>query len=207
MKRKILIVLLFGILKVGAQTSTFSTVDSLFEKGRYQLALNDLEEIETPSFLSNYKTAVIFESIDNYKKAIFFLEKALVLKDDYRAKLKLAKAYQRINKPSKSIKIYEDVLTKDSLNLVLKYQLGKLYLINKDATKAISIFKGLTHKDSLNANYSYQLGVSFALKNDRDRMINSFLETYAKDSTHLKAILRLASSFKKLKEEIQLKFL
>jgi tetratricopeptide (TPR) repeat protein len=200
MKRKILIVLLFGTLKVGAQTSTFSTVDSLFEKGRYQLALNDLEEIETPSFLSNYKTAVIFESIDNYKKAIFFLEKALVLKDDYRAKLKLAKAYQRINKPSKSIKIYEDVLTKDSLNLVLKYQLGKLYLINKDATKAISIFKGLTHKDSLNANYSYQLGVSFALKNDRNRMINSFLETYAKDSTHLKAIVRLASSFNKLKE-------
>ena len=200
MKRKILIVLLFGILKVGAQTSTFSTIDSLFEKGRYQLALSQLDKTDNPSFLSNYKIAVIYESIDNYKKTIFFLEKALVYKNDYKAKLKLAKAYQRINKPSKSIKIYEDILTKDSLNLVLKYQLGKLYLINKNATKAISIFKGLIHKDSLNANYSYQLGISFALKNNRDRMINSFLDTHAKDSTHLKAIVRLASSFNKLKE-------
>lgn len=201
MKRKILIVLLLGVFKVGAQTSTFSTIDSLFEKGRYQLALNDLEEIDTPSFLSNYKTAVIYESIDNYKKTIFFLEKALVFKNDYKAKLKLAKAFQRINKPSKSIKIYEDILTKDSLNLVLKYQLGKLYLINKNAAKAISTFKGLIHKDSLNANYSYQLGVSFALKNDRNRMINSLLDTYAKDSTHLKSIIKLASSFNKLKEK------
>ena len=201
MKKKILIVLLFGILKVGAQTSTFSRIDSLFEKGRYKLALSQLDKIDNPSFLSNYKIAVIYESIDNYKKTIFFLEKALVYKNDYKAKLKLAKAYQRINKPSKSIKIYEDILTKDSLNLVLKYQLGKLYLINKNATKAISIFKGLIHKDSLNANYSYQLGISFALKNDRDRMINSFLDTHAKDSTHLKAIVRLASSFNKLKEQ------
>jgi hypothetical protein len=67
MKKKILIVLLFTILKVGAQTSTFSTSDSLFAKGRYKLALKKLDE-KQPSFLSNYKKAVIYESIDNYKK-------------------------------------------------------------------------------------------------------------------------------------------
>lgn len=34
MKKSFLIVLLFGYLKVGAQTSTFIIADSLFEKGR-----------------------------------------------------------------------------------------------------------------------------------------------------------------------------
>lgn len=201
MKSKILILLLFGILKVEAQTSTFFKVDSLFERGRYKLALSQLDKIEKSSFFSNYKTAVIYESIDNYAKTILFLEKALVYKKDYKAKLKLAKAYLKINKPSKTINMYESILTKDSLNLVLKYQLGKLYLMNKNAEKAISIFKGLIQKDSLNANYSYQLGLSFSLINDRDRMINSFLDTHSKDSTHLKSILRLASSFNKLNDK------
>ncbi|MGK0329924.1 MAG: uncharacterized membrane protein YciS (DUF1049 family), partial [Polaribacter sp.] len=41
MKKKILIVVLFVIVKVGAQTSTFSVIDSLFAKGRYKLALKE----------------------------------------------------------------------------------------------------------------------------------------------------------------------
>ncbi|MCG1035861.1 tetratricopeptide repeat protein [Polaribacter sargassicola] len=201
MKKKILFIILFGFLKVGAQTPAFSTIDSLFEKGRYHLALNELESIKEPSFLSNYKTAIIYESIDNYAKTVLFLEKALVFKEDYKAKLKLAKAYQRLKKTYKSIKIYEDILAKDSLNLVLKYQLGKLYLVSKNGDKAIKVFKDLIKKDTLNAHYSYQLGLSYAIKNDRDRMINSFLDTYAKDSTHLNAILRLSTSFNKLKDK------
>ncbi len=43
-KKKILIVFVFTILKVGAQTSTFSVADSLFEKGRYKLALKELKK-------------------------------------------------------------------------------------------------------------------------------------------------------------------
>lgn len=201
MKKKILLVVLFAILKVEAQTSTFSVIDSLFEKGRYQSALKELEKIQQPSFLSNYKTATIYESIDNYQKTVVFLERALAFQFDYKAKLKLAKAYQRLIKSKKSIAIYEELVALDSLNLILKYQLGKLYLASKNGTKAIQTFKYLINKDSLNANYSYQLGIAYALKNDRDRMINSFLDTYAKDSFHLKSIVRLASSFNKLKEK------
>ena len=201
MKKKILFVLLFIILKVEAQTSTFTTIDSLFEKGRYQLALSQLEKIKKPSFLLNYKTAVIYESIDNYKETIIFLEKALTFKDDYKSKLKLAKGYQRIKKSKKAIEIYEEILAKDSLNLILKYQLGKLYVQTKNATKSIAVFKYLVQKDSLNANYSYQLAVSYALKNERNNMINSFLKTFKKDSNHIKAIAHLASSFNKLKDK------
>ena len=201
MKKKIILVLLFVIVKVEAQTSTFSAIDSLFAKGRYQSALKELKAIKPPTFLSNYKTAIIYESIDNYKKSAEFLEKALIFKDDYQTKIKLAKAYQRLKKSNKSIAIYKELVELDSLNLILKYQLGKLYLASKNGTKAIETFKYLIKKDALNAHYSYQLGIAYALNNDRNRMINSFLDTYKKDSLHLKAIIRLASSFSKLKEK------
>jgi tetratricopeptide (TPR) repeat protein len=199
MKKNFLIVLLFGFLKVGAQTSTFSIADSLFEKGRYKLALQELDK-NKPSFLSNYKKAVIYESIDDFKKAADFLEKALVFNEDENVKLKLAKNYQRLQILDASIKIYEEILAKDSLNLVLKYHLGKLYINTKKGDKAISIFKYLIDNDPLNANYSYQLALAYALKNDRDRMINSFIATYKKDTLHLKAIENLATSFKKLND-------
>ena len=199
MKKKILIVLLFGILKVEAQTSTFSASDSLFAKGRYKLALKELEN-KPSSFLSNYKKAVIYESIDDYKKTAEFLEKAIVFKDDEKAKLKLAKMYQILKKSKKAVPIYEAILEKDSLNLILKYKLGKLYLITRNAEKAATTFKYLIRKDDINANYSYHLGLAYALKGKRDPMMNSFIDTFEKDTLHIKAITRLAKSFKKLKD-------
>jgi tetratricopeptide (TPR) repeat protein len=199
MKKKILVVLLFGILKVGAQTSTFSASDSLFAKGRYKMALKELNK-KPSSFLSNYKKAVIYESIDDYKKTAEFLEKAIVFKDDEKAKLKLAKMYQILKKSKKAVPIYEAILEKDSLNLVLKYKLGKLYLITRNAEKAATTFKYLIRKDDTNANYSYHLGLAYALKGKRDPMMNSFIDTFEKDTLHIKAISRLAKSFKKLKD-------
>ncbi|MFK8058856.1 MAG: tetratricopeptide repeat protein [Polaribacter sp.] len=200
MKKKILVFLLLYIVKVEAQTSTFATIDNLFEKGRYQLALSELKKVQEPSFLSNYKTALIYEAIDDYKKTAIYLEKALVFKEDAKASLKLAKAYQRLKKTSKSIQIYEDILAKDSLNLLLKYQLGKLYLISRKSEESIKTFQDLIEKDAENANYYYQLGLSYALKNDRNRMMNSFIQTFKNDTTHLKAIAHLASSYNKLKD-------
>jgi tetratricopeptide (TPR) repeat protein len=194
MKKKILIVLLFTIFKVGAQTSTFFVVDSLFEKGRYQLALKELDA-KQPSFLSNYKKAVIYESIDNYGQTLRYLEKALSFKENKKASLKLAKVYQRLRKPKVSIGIYENLLAKDSLNLVLAYQLGKLYLKTKNHQKSIAIFKSLIKKDSTNAHYSYQLGLSYAFAKERDCMINSFIDTYKKDTAHIRVLSKLALSF------------
>lgn len=199
MKKKILIVLLFIIVKVEAQTSTFAVSDSLFAKGRYKLALQELGKCE-PSFLSNYKTAVIYESIDNYKKAAYFLEKAITFKDDEKAKLKLAKNYRALKLSNKAITIYEEILAKDSLNLVLQYQLGKLYIINRKPIKAENTFQYLISQDTTNANYSYHLGLAYALQGKRDPMINSFITTYTKDTTHFNAINRLAKSFNKLKD-------
>jgi len=200
MKKKILLVLLFVIVKVEAQTSTFAVADSLFAKGRYKLALKELDKSEA-SFLTNYKKAVIYESIDDYKKAAQFLEKAVTFKDDENAKLRLAKNYRSLKLSQKAIPIYEDILSKDSLNLVLKYQLGKLYIINRKPKEAIKTFEYLVKNDEENANYWYHLGLSYALNGERDPMMNSFLDTHEKDSTHLNAIARLANSYKKLNDK------
>ena len=200
MKKRILIVLLFVVVKVGAQTPAFSSIDGLFENGRYQLALEKLEVIETPSFLSNYKTAVIYEAIDNYKQTARFLEKALRFKEDKNARLKLAKVYQRLNKSKISIEIYENLLAKDSLNLLLAYQLGKLYVKTKNYQKAIVVFKNLIERDAKNAHYSYQLGLSYAFVKERDLMINSFLNAHRKDTAYVRVISKLALSFFKLRD-------
>ncbi|EAQ40776.1 tetratricopeptide repeat protein [Polaribacter sp. MED152] len=200
MKKKILIILLFAMVKVEAQTSTFAVSDSLFAKGRYKMALKVLDEGES-SFLSNYKKAIIYESIDNFKKASFYLEKAIRFKDDEKANLKLAKNYRALGQSAKAIPIYEKLIAKDTLNLVLKYQLGKMYVINRKPKKAISTFSYLVKQDVNNANYTYYLGLAYALNGQRDPMINSFIATYKKDSTHLKAIKRLAKSFHKLQDK------
>ena len=199
MKKNILILLLLLIAKVEAQTSTFAVADSLFANGRYQLALVSLDSLK-PSYLSNYKKAIIYESIDNYKKAAFYFEKAASFKNDKKTKLKLAKSYRALKQPKKAIAIYEDIVAKDSLNLVLKYQLGKLYILTKNSDKAVKTFTSLTKSDTENANYSYHLGLSYLLDGKRDPMINSLLDAYRKDTLHLKAIVRLANSFQKLRD-------
>lgn len=200
MKKKILILLItVAVLKVEAQTSTFAVSDSLFAIGRYQKALLELDN-KKPSFQSNYKRAVIYESIEDFKNAAKYLDSALTFKDDYKTKLKLAKVHRRLGKYRTAIKIYESIIAKDSLNLVLKYQLGKLYILKKDGNNASKIFKSLTKSDPKNANYSYQLGVSYALLNRRDPMINSFIDTFEKDTLHFKSIASLAKSFYKLND-------
>lgn len=197
--KNILILLLIPFLHINAQTSDFKNIDSLFAIGRYKIALQELDKIED-SFKVSAKKASIFESIDAFKKATKSYEKALTFKDDYSTKLKLAKSYRRLKLYSKAIKIYEDITEKDSLNLVLQYQLGKLYILKKRGQDAQKTFKFLVKNDEENANYSYHLGLSYALLGKRDPMINSFIDTYKKDTLHLKAISRLAKSFRKLRD-------
>lgn len=199
MKKKILIIVILIFYNVKAQTNSYKIVDSLFKKGRYQLALKQLNNYKL-NYKTHYKKGEIYASIDNYKNAIEQFEKALVFEENYQLKIELANLYQKVKNYSNAIGIYEDVLTKDSLNLVLKYKLGKLYLKSQRVKKGLQIFKHFVQKDSLNANYWYYLGNAYALSGDRNRKINSFLQTYKKDSLHLNAIVKLAASFNSLKD-------
>ena len=63
MKKIYLVLILCTYLKVEAQTSTFSYIDNLLEKGRYQLALENLEKIDTLKEICNYKITSSFQHI------------------------------------------------------------------------------------------------------------------------------------------------
>ncbi|PKH50369.1 hypothetical protein CXF68_06490 [Tenacibaculum sp. Bg11-29] len=199
-KRILIIVLVIGFLKAEAQTSVFTSIDSLVHIGRYQKAIILLKKQE-PTFQSNKRIAAIYTSIDNYKLATKYFEKALLLKDDYSAKISLGKSYQKEKKLNEAISIYQKILKKDSANLLISYQLGKLYLKTKQALKAKIIFKELLEKDRSNANYHYQMGIVYAMLKNRNLKINSFLKTYEKDDEHINAIHQLALAYTFLRDK------
>lgn len=192
-----MIVLLCSAIKVEAQTS--ADVDSLLQIGRYKKALSRLEKLPL-TFASSVKIASVYNGIDNHKKASLYYEKALLIKDDYFVKIKLAQSYRKQKRFKKAIQFFEEITQKDAENLLVKYQLGKLYLQVKKAEKAKETFKKLIVKGPKNANYSYQLGLAYALLKKRNLKINNFLNAFKKDSTHLKAIERLAVDFSLLKD-------
>ncbi len=197
-KEKIIIVLLIIITKINAQN--FKTIDSLLEKGRYKIALNELHKI-TPTFKSNLKTATIYEAIDNTKKASEFYKKALSFEDHYATKIKLGKSLRKERKISEAIVLFEEISKKDANNLLVKYFLGKLYLQSKKGKKAKLAFQELIEKDKSNANYHYQLGLTNTLLKKRYKRIDNFLEVYNIDDAHFNAIEKLARAYTKLKDK------
>ena len=200
MKKKIVLVSILLFVKVEAQTSTFTSIDSLVFKGRYKQALGLLKS-QPESFHSLSKTANIYDVLDAYKKAASNYEKALAYKQDYATKLKLAIIYKKQGANKKAINVYESIIDNDADNLLVKYQLGKLYLKTNQLKKAKVVFKELIKKDSQNANYSYQLGNVYALFKKRNLKINSYLDAFRKDNEHLKSIHQLAKSFTKLRDK------
>ncbi len=200
MKKVYILFLVCMSIKVGAQTSTFSYVDSLLEKGRYRLALAQLKTIDTLQDIANYKIGTIYGSIDDFKNAVYYYEKSLMFKESFKVQLQLAKAYQKVKKYKNAIQIYETILEKDSENLIITYQLGKLYFAVNDLKNATKIFTLLSEKDENNPNYHYQLGLISARKSDGNGMLDNFLKAYKSDSTHLKSVYQLAKTFSLLRK-------
>jgi len=203
MKKSVFLLALFCCANLFPQKSsqnTFKEIDSLLLTGRYQLALQKLETSED-SFQKYNAMATIFYQVDKTQKAIEYYEKALSLKADYKTKIQLGKAYQKVKAHDKAIQVFEGILEEDKENLLIKYQLGKLYLTKRKANKAIKTFEELQTDDGNNPNYAYQKGIAYAMKKDRNAMIDSFLEAYKTDSTHVKTLYQLSNSFFKLKDK------
>jgi tetratricopeptide (TPR) repeat protein len=203
MKKIVFLLTLFIVTQSLSQESTqksFQEIDSLLLTGRYQLALQKLESSED-SFLKFSAMAAVFYQVDKTQKAIQYYEKALALKDDYKTKIQLGKAYQKVKAHNKAIAVFEGIIENDPENLLIKYQLGKLYLTKRKANKALKTFEELQASDNDNPNYAYQKGIAYAMKKDRNAMIDSFLEAYRSDSTHVKTLYQLSNSFFKLKDK------
>ncbi len=199
--KKIIITLLFIIITLNteAQSSVFNVVDSLLLKGNYQKALVLLEN-ETPKTTQVFdKIATIYQTVGNYNKAIHYFEKALKIENNEEIKVKLGVAYNSAGLSSKSILIYEEIIKKDTSNLLVVNNLGKLYLAKNKVKEAVQLFRFLNKKDSLNPNYPYQIAQCLAKQNKKSAMGQSYLNAYNIDTLHIKSIYELAKFFKELK--------
>ena len=161
MKKKVIILLVLIIsFATEAQNSVVKVVDSLLLQGNYQKALEILDTQEEKTIANFDEMASIYQSVGNYNEAINFYEKALSIKEIDAIKAKLGKVYSAAGLPLDAIKIYEEIIQKDSTNLLVANNLGKLYLSNRQTKKAAKIYQYLKKKDTLNPNYPYQLGVA-----------------------------------------------
>jgi len=130
-------------LSLNAQIELLTKVDSLFNIGDYKSALSKLENSKSKSFELLNKSGNIYQQIGDYTKAIDFYEKALELNLSQKTKENLGKCYQKNNKTSKAILLFEAVLKENSNNLLLKYHLAKLYKSKRKFKKATVLFKDL----------------------------------------------------------------
>jgi len=132
--------------------------------------------------------------LGNYSKAISFYEKD-INKSVY-SQTKIAKAYVGLGANRKAIPYYENIVLKDSTQLIAQYELGKLYYKIKTSKKALSCFEKLIKKDKQNPNFQYQLGlVQIQVKDVK--YIESFKKAVTLDSYHLKSIKQLCKYFLK----------
>ena len=199
--KKIILSLLFLVitLKTEAQTSVFTIVDDLLLKGNYPKALVILGKVQPKTFHIFDKTATIYQTIGDYTNAIKNYEQALKLEDSEAIKVKLGSVYNSAGFTSKTIKIYEEIIKKDTLNLLVTNNLGKLYLAKNKSKSAEKIYRFLKKKDSLNPNYPFQLAESFSKQHKLFEMGQSYLDAYNVDTLHLKSIYGLAKFFKELR--------
>jgi len=199
--KKIIVTLLLILLalKTEAQSSVFSVADSLLLKGDYQKALVLLENgsPKTPQIFD--KIATIYQTVGNYNKAIDYYKKALKIENNENIKVKLSSAYNSAGLSSKAISIYEEIIEKDTSNLLVANSLGKLYLAKNKVTKAEKLFRYLNKIDSLNPNYPYQLAKSLSKQNKNFEMGQSYLNAFKIDTLHLKSIYGVAKFFKELR--------
>lgn len=197
----VLFIILFLIFKIEAQTSVLSIADSLYQYGNYKDALKELEKVKPPTYNILIKQASIYQKTNNYSKAIDLYTRALQKKESLKIKRELGNSYLAQGNANKTIDIYEEILEKDTTNLLLKFDLAKLYTKEYRKNDAIPLLEALIKADSLNPGYYYELGKIYKNKGALGFMKsgNYFLDTYRRDSTHLKSIYELSKFYEQLK--------
>lgn len=201
MGKNILIILMAIFwIRAEAQTSAFNTIDNLIELGRYQVAIQKLNNLK-PSFASQIKLAKIYDALDLHHKASNHYKKALQFKDDYKTKIRLGKSLLKEKRIKEVVLLYEEICKNDPDNLFAKYTLGKRYLQVRKYSKAKIIFEELIEKDNKNPNYYYQLALSIPEYNKIFKRIDNYLLAYKTDSTHFKSIEKLAKIFTTIRDK------
>lgn len=193
----VVLVLVITTFKAEAQSSAFD-VEELLLKGNYQEALKILNNTDKSSLVYD-KMAAIYQSIGDHSKAIENWKKALSLEEKDSFKVKLGQVYQSAGMPNNAMEIYEEIIAKDTSNLLVAHNLGKLYLANRKSKSAEKLYRFLKTRDPLNPNYPFQLGKALDRQKKKLQMGQSYLDAYNLDTLHIRSMYELAKFFKELR--------
>ena len=174
-------------------------VNSFETDGNYLKTLKVLKTKE-PNFETLVQLGDIYQQIGSPKKAIKNYINALNIKEDTTVKLKLAKSFLQSNQKKNTIKIYQDILSKNQNNLLLKYRLANLYYQNKNFKKSLPLLLELVQKDKNNVSFYYKLASVYTNLKDYNNAISNYKKAITLDSTNYKSYYHLAKIYRKLKE-------
>jgi len=189
------IVFLFLVIQLSVQAQ-MQQVDSLLQRGDYPIALK-LLSANIATFEIENKKGLIYQQIGNYRLAIKYFNKALVLKTDIKTKENLGKCYQKTNQVTKAFTLFEDVLKEQPQNILLKYHVAKLYKSKLQFNKAKTLFQEMIKTDATNPNYYYYLGSTYLSLKQKDSAKIQFFKAVELDSTHFKSLYNLAKQTRK----------
>ena len=196
-------IVLFGLFCFIAGQSLFSQYGNSTANllgNSIQTTIDSLEKAPvTPINLTHLGN--LFSSIESYRKAEIYYQKALELDSTDLNRFKLAEISEKLKKYPKALNLYNEVWKKDSLNNLLQYRLAKLEMRLRNYKKAFDILNSLNARDTTHPVYPYQMGLIKTLDYEYSKAIDFFLESYKRDSLNIDAIYQLTNAFNKLKIE------
>jgi len=153
---KCLFWIVFGLSIVFAQNTSTPKADSLFKLGDYSKAI-ELYKDSAEAAVNYSKIAQCYQALGNYNEAVSYYELAvsqhqedLILKYRYAKLLSALKHYER------SKGLFEELISKDSLNPNFHFEMGKILERQNDSLAMNSYFK--THYlDSAHQKVIYKI--------------------------------------------------
>jgi len=130
-------------------------------------------------------------ALGNYTNAINEYAKV----GSQKSSLQIARAYNAIGTYDKAIAQYEDLVAKDSNQIIAHFELGKLYVKVKRFSKSQLVFENLIKKNDDNPEYYYYLGRSLQELDEYKEAMLAYENTIVLDSTHLRSLFQLGKFY------------
>jgi len=184
--QKIALLFLLVFVKAEAQTSAFTTADSLFALGNYNKAINLYKQQQPETAYGLSKIGQAYNQLSAHHKAIPFFEKS-IQKDSTLliTQYELARLYTKTRAFTKADSLFKKLIVKDNTNPNFHYQLGRVQMINKNGNY-IASFKKAVAVDAYHLKSIKQLCKQF-LKQKKwglfDQYLNLGLQEYPENET------------------------
>lgn len=185
---------LLTLLTLSVSLSCFAQnaeILNLYNQAKYIMVIDyadsliDLEKANHKVWL--YK-GLSHQAIYQYPKAVQSFQKAGRLKPGTDIDLLLAKAWEYSGAEENAIKIYSDILKKDSLNMPALARMASIYKNQRDYLNSTDYYSRLINIDSTNSFFYYQLGHSTSKIGLSEPAASYFFKAYTLNPNDFKSV-------------------